>query len=64
MQRCGGHGLCGRDREPRRDARPLIDRRMVARIAGEAGEDLGDERRNRRREVGFLLDDGDLVVEF
>ncbi len=60
----GGNGFGPGDREAGRDTRTLVDGRVVAGVTGEPRQDLDDEGRDTRGEVGLLLDDGDLVVEF
>ena len=63
MQGRRGDRLGAGDREPRRDARALVDGIRFAKVAREAREDLEEVRGNLGDEVGFLADDGDLLVD-
>ena len=61
----GGRGdrLGGRDREPRRHTRALVDRPRLAQVAGEPGEHLQQILGHLGGQVRLLVDDADLGLE-
>jgi hypothetical protein len=60
---CGRNGLGRGDREARRDARPLIDRRRLTQCAGESRQDLEQVLGHRGRQVRLLRDDAHLRLQ-
>ena len=61
VQRGGGDGLGGGDREPGRHARALVDRARLAQGAGEPGDHLPQVPGHLGDQVGLLVDERDLV---